>query len=75
MKGIQVKQPFITDNGESSLIFYMPTSGYEDIVFSFAALDEDTGQKLVVDYSVENDHVNWVTYDLPGSYFDLDERI
>ncbi|MFO7978807.1 MAG: CotH kinase family protein [Bacteroidales bacterium] len=59
MRGLQVRQPFRGDNGANALIFNIPTSGFQDIVFRFAALDEDAADFLVVDYSVDKDSEQW----------------
>lgn len=52
MRAIQVKQPFTGDGGENILYFHVPTTGYEDIVFRFAAKNEDAADALIVEYSV-----------------------
>jgi len=50
MKGIQVKGPFAGSGFENSLVFTLPTTGYENIVLSFAAKVQGTSKKLKVDY-------------------------
>jgi hypothetical protein len=50
MKGLQVKGPFTGNGFENSLVLTLPTSGYENIVLSFAAKMQGTSKKLKVDY-------------------------
>lgn len=52
MRAIQIKQPFTGDGGENTLLVEAPTTGYEDIIFRFAAKDELAADGIVVDYSV-----------------------
>jgi hypothetical protein len=53
MRGLQVKQPFTGDGGENALIFDVPTSGLENVVFRFAALDEGAADALLIDYATQ----------------------
>ncbi len=68
IRAMQVKQPF-TDNGrENKLILNMSTEGYENILLTFAAMDEDAGgQNLLIDYSVNSGEPDWVTTGLGAS--------
>jgi len=52
MTGIQVKQPFTGNGGENMLIFHLPSSGFRELVFRFAAKDEGAANALRFDYSV-----------------------
>lgn len=52
MRGIQIKQPFIADGNENIMVFTLPTSGYENIVFNFAAKDEGAATGIAVEYSL-----------------------
>lgn len=60
MRGIQVKQPFIGNGGENTLIFHLPTTGYRDVVFRFAAKDEGAAESLIFDYATGSGENNWV---------------
>jgi hypothetical protein len=64
MRGIQVKQPFATDSRENIMIFHLPTTGYEDIEFRFAAMDEGAAESLIIDYSTTGDVPEWTDAEL-----------
>ncbi|MFN4198781.1 MAG: CotH kinase family protein, partial [Flavobacterium sp.] len=53
MRGLQIKQPFQNDGLENSMIFNISTLGYEDIIFGFAAKDENAVDGITIDYSVD----------------------
>lgn len=59
MRGLQIRQPFVGDAGENTMIFHLPTTGYGDVLFSFAAMDEGAAQALRVDYSVAAGTADW----------------
>ena len=61
MRGLQVKQPFTGDGGENTLIFHLPTTGYQDVVFQFAAMDEGAADTLIFDYAVNAGDAEWTT--------------
>lgn len=73
-RGLQVRQPFSGDGGENTMVFHMPTGGYENIVFSFAAMDEGAAEGLIVDYSTTADEPAWSTVDLSDHLFDLENE-
>lgn len=73
MRGVQISQPFTGDGGENSMVFHMPTTGYESVVFSFAAKDEGAAEALVVDYSTVSGDPVWQTTGLSSQTFDLIE--
>jgi hypothetical protein len=50
MRGVQVKQPFRLSNQENTLVFEIPTRGYKDIIFSFAAEDAGAAEFIEIDY-------------------------
>jgi len=72
MRAIQVRDPFLGNAGQNMLIFHMPTTGYENPVFSFAAMDEDAANGLRIDYSVTDDGENWITTGLSASEIEQD---
>ena len=61
MRGIQVKEPFVGDAGENSLILSLPMIGYERAILKFAAMDEGAAQKLRFDYSISAGTAQWIT--------------
>lgn len=52
MRAIQVRSPFTGPNGENTMVFHVPTTGFKDIKFALAAMDEGSAEALVFDYSV-----------------------
>lgn len=53
MRALQIKQPFNNDDLENTLVFNISTSGYENILFGFAAKDENAAEGIIIDYSVD----------------------
>jgi hypothetical protein len=72
MRAIQVRDPFLGNAGQNMLIFHLPTTGFEDPVFSFAAMDEDAANGLKIDYSVTDDGENWITTGLSADVAEQD---
>ena len=60
MRALQIRQPFRDGNRENSLIFHLPTKGFENVTFSFAAMDEGAANRLLIDYSVSRDEPDWI---------------
>jgi len=52
MRGIQIKQPFVENENENTMVFTLPTTAYENIQFAFAAKDEGAAQGISLEYSV-----------------------
>ncbi len=71
MRGIQVKQPFVADGGENTLFIHMPSNGFEDLVFSFAVIDENAAESLLIDYNTDPSGQAWTAEGLPESTFSL----
>jgi hypothetical protein len=71
MRGVQVKQPFAGDAGENTLIFHVPSTGYERLFFRFAAKDYYAAENIVADYSVSSESTEWVTNELKYSILQL----
>ncbi len=71
MRGAQVKQPFTGDAGENTLYFHLPTTGFENILLSFAAMDEGAAENLLIDYSIDPSGNNWITDGLAQTSFNL----
>lgn len=71
MHGIQIRQPFTGDGGENTLIFYLPSTGFREMVFRFAVRDEGAADALVIDYSVAEGAPEWITTGLATNVFSL----
>jgi len=72
MKGLQIKEPLQNGSLENTMVFNLPTSGYKDIKFSFAAINELTNATaIVVDYSVASGTPVWITTGLASSSLPL----
>lgn len=71
VRGIQIKQPFQYEERENTLVFHAPTSGFKDVVFTFAVQDEGAAQALKIDYSVAGGEPQWITTDLLDSIIPL----
>lgn len=61
MRGIQIKQPFTGDGGQNTLVFHLPTSDYKEVIFRFAAKDENAADNLVIDYSTIAGDPVWIS--------------
>lgn len=71
MRALQVRQPFTGDGGENTLIFDIPTTDIEDILFRFAAMDEGAADALLIDYSTSTDDTGWTTAGLEEHRLEL----
>ena len=71
MRALQIRQPFTGDGGENKLIFDVPATGLDHIVFRFAAMDEGAADVLLIDYSVDGDGEAWTTDGLEQHRFTL----
>lgn len=62
MRGIQIRQPFVGDAGENYMIFKLPSKGFCDLIFSFAAKDEGAAEYLIIEYStVSGTNPSWTS--------------
>ncbi len=75
MRGIQVKQPLAEGERQNTIIFHLPTTGYKDIFFRFAAIDEGAAGSIITDCSVSGNEQEWIsigagydTMNLYGTY-------
>ncbi len=66
MRALQVRQPFTGDGGENIIVFEVPTTGLEDVLFRFAAMDEAAADELIIEYSVDENET-WTTDGLEDS--------
>ncbi len=71
MRSLQVRQPFTGDGGENTMFFHLPTTGYQNPVFAFAAMDEGAADRLVVDYSTASGDPQWTDEGMEETVFDL----
>jgi hypothetical protein len=71
MRGIQIKQPFENNGNQNAMIFSLPTTGFKDIVFAFAAKDELAADGIVIDYSTTSGAPTWTTTGLTASTLPL----
>ncbi|MBN1874423.1 MAG: CotH kinase family protein [Anaerolineae bacterium] len=82
MRGIQIKQPFTNADyndtmlfdRQNTLIFHLPTTGYQDVVFQFAAKDEGAADALCFDYATSANEDDWITTDAISDTASLDEN-
>lgn len=74
MRGIQVRQPFFTEYAENTMIVDLPTTGYKDVIFSFAVMDEGAAQSLLIDYSLTGDEGEWLSNGLSQYVFPLSDE-
>lgn len=56
MKGLQVKQPFVYNQKESSLILKFSTKNFKDICLCFAAKDEGAARGININYFDQNEN-------------------
>ena len=70
MRGLQIKQPFKNNGEENQMIFSFSTLGYQNILFGFAAKNENAADQILIDYSVTED-IQWTTQGLTSSPFEL----
>ncbi|RZJ67917.1 MAG: T9SS type A sorting domain-containing protein [Flavobacterium sp.] len=67
MRGLQITQPFQNNGLENTMVFNLPTKGYKEIKFSFAAMDEGAATGITLDYSVNAGTPVWITTGLASS--------
>ncbi|MFT3794524.1 CotH kinase family protein [Flavobacterium sp.] len=65
IRGIMITQPFHSDAGDNTLTFHLPTTGYQNIIVSFAAKNYNAADAIVLDYSVAHDGDHWIRTGLP----------
>lgn len=62
MKGLQITEPFQIGSLQNTMVFNFSTSGYRDIKFSFAVINELTNAtQIVVDYSTVSGTPVWTS--------------
>jgi hypothetical protein len=72
MKGLQIREPLQKNGLENIMEFDFDTSGYRDIKFSFAAINELTNaSNIVIDYAVNPGTPVWITDGLAATSLPL----
>ena len=74
MRGIQIRQPFAGDAGENHMIFHLPSTGFADLLFRFAATNEGAAEQILADYSVSEGENLWTTEGLENPVFELSDE-
>lgn len=75
LRGMQVRQPFTGDGGENTLIFHVPTTDIEEnVIFTFAAMDEGAADELIIEYTTNPGESGWTNSGLSESQFDLEDE-
>ncbi len=77
MRALQVRKPLEGSGGESKMIFDLPTTGVEDVVFRFAAMDEGAADELIIDYAASVDGAGepeWTTEGLQDREYSLSDE-
>jgi hypothetical protein len=71
MRGIQIKQPFQSGSLENTLLFNFATTGYKNIKFACAVLDEGAATGINIDYATNPGSPNWITAGLSPNVFSI----
>lgn len=72
MRGLQIRQPFQNGSLENTMVFNFSTLGYQNLKFSFAAVDELSGVTgISVDYAVNTGAPVWETSGLSSTSLPL----
>jgi hypothetical protein len=68
MKGLQIREPFQNGSATNAMVYSFSTSGYKDIQFTFAAINELTNVTgILVDYATNAGTPTWQTAGLTSS--------
>ncbi|TVQ12523.1 MAG: T9SS C-terminal target domain-containing protein [Bacteroidetes bacterium] len=60
VRGLQIKQPFYHQGQQNTMIFHAPATGFSNIIFRFAAIDEGAADKLQIAYNIDPSGTNWI---------------
>jgi hypothetical protein len=72
MRGLQITEPLQSGSLENTMVFNFSTAGYEDIKFSFAAMNELTNATgMSIDYATNAGTPAWTTAGLTSSTLPL----
>ena len=68
MRGLRVRNPSLVDNRQSKLMFSLPSTGFEDLEFTFAVVRTGNGQpEIRFEYSTDSDNEIWSSEGLSQS--------
>jgi hypothetical protein len=68
MKGLQIREPLQSGTALNTMVYSFSTSGYKDIQFTFAAINELTNATgILVDYATNAGTPSWQTAGLASS--------
>lgn len=72
MRGLQITEPLHNADLQSTMVFNLNTSGFENVAFGFAAKNENTqAEAIAVDYAVNAGEPVWITTGLAASSLPL----
>jgi hypothetical protein len=74
VRGMQIKQPFTGDGGQNTLTFNLPSTGFNNLKYSFAAKDEGAADLMLVEYSVISGTPVWTTSGMESSILILEDE-
>jgi len=68
MKGLQIREPLQSGTASNTMVYSFSTSGYKDIQFTFAAINELTNATgILIDYATNAGTPSWQTAGLASS--------
>lgn len=71
MRGLQVTQPFQSGGLQNTMVFNFSTSGFKDIKFAFAVLDEGAATGITLEYATNAGTPVWTTAGMTASAFPI----
>lgn len=71
MRGLQVTQPFQSGGLQNTMVFNFSTSGFKDIKFAFAVLDEGAATGITLEYATNPGTPIWTTTGMTASSFPI----
>lgn len=71
MRGLQIKQPFQSGGLQNTLVFNFSTTGYQNIKFALAALDEGAATGITIDYATNAGAPVWTTAGMSASSYPI----
>ncbi len=68
MRGLQITEPLHTGSNQNTMVFSFPTTGFEDIKFAFAAVNEGTNATgILIDYATNEGTPAWTSAGITGT--------
>lgn len=71
MRGLQIRQPFVTPSGRNELWFHFPDGNTAGHQFSFAVRDEGAASRIRIEYAMNEGDPQWKTAGLSQFVFPL----